>query len=399
MSPIERRLAAVLMGCALTLAGCASPPRAFDAQEPGRRLRVATFNSSLYAETDGGLAARLRAGDDKAAKIAATVQHLRPDLLLLNEFDFDAGGEAADLFQRRYLEQPQHGQEPIRYRYRYFAPVNTGVQSGLDLDHDGKLGGANDAWGFGLHPGQYGMLVLSRYPIDAARVRTFRNLRWSKMPGALVPVDPDTGVPWYPPEAWSQLRLSSKSHWDVPVRTPRGRLHFLVSHPTPPVFDGAEDRNGRRNHDEIRLWSEYISPAPAPWLCDDTGRCGGLGKRARFVIAGDQNADPNDGGSHPMSIARLLANPRVQPTPTPRSGGAVLAALADGGANLGQRGPHAEDTGKFGARVGNLRLDYVLPSTGLRVLDSGVFWPRPGETGADWLDGTDHHLVWLDLEL
>ena len=29
--------------------------------------------------------------------------------------------------------------------------------------------------------------------------------------------------------------------------------------PTPPAFDGEEDRNGRRNHDEIRFWVDYVS--------------------------------------------------------------------------------------------------------------------------------------------
>src|SRR5205085_3970085 len=225
------------------------------------------------------------------------------------------------------------------------APVNTGVPSGFDLDHDGKVGGGNDAWGYGLHPGQYGMLVLSRYPINLARVRTFRKLRWSTLPSPSVPMDPNTGQPWYSPEAWSQLRLSSKSHWDLPVRTPLGRIHFLVSHPTPPVFDGPEDRNGARNRDEIRLWQEYVSGGPAKWLCDDRGRCGGLKAGERFVIAGDQNSDPNDGESGEDSIARLLASPRLQAIPAPRSEGAVLAARRVGGGNVGQRGPDAEDTG------------------------------------------------------
>ncbi len=43
------------------------------------------------------------------------------------------------------------------------------------------------------------------------------------------------------------------------MNTPGGTVHFLVSHPTPPVFDGPEDRNGARNADEIRLWQEYLS--------------------------------------------------------------------------------------------------------------------------------------------
>jgi endonuclease/exonuclease/phosphatase family metal-dependent hydrolase len=384
----------------LLLASCAGEgaPRSNRDAAPAS-LRVATYNTSLYDERDGGLIARLRAGDAGAAKIAAVIQHQRPDLLLLNEFDYDAQGRAAALFQQRYLAVSQHGQPPISYPYRYIAPVNTGIPSGMDLDHDGRIGGGNDAWGFGLHPGQYGMLVLSRYPIDASRVRTFQKLKWSSMPAPSVPVDPKTGQAWYPPGVWSQLRLSSKSHWDLPVKTPIGRLHFLVSHPTPPVFDGAEDRNGARNRDEIRLWNEYVSSAPAPWLCDDRGRCGGLKPGERFVIAGDQNSDPHDGESGGDAIARVLANPRVRVTPAPRSEGAVLAAKATGGGNLGQRGPAAEDTGDFGPRIGNLRLDYVLPSADFSIVGSGVFWPVPGAPGADWIDATDHHLVWVDLTI
>ena len=145
----------------------------------------------------------------------------------------------ADLFQQRYLEVAQPaGGEPLRYPYRYLAPVNTGVPSGLDLDGNGETDGigrdrGNDAWGYGLHPGQYGMLVLSRFPIDAAGVRTFQLLRWDAMPGALRPMVPATGKPFHPDAVWRQLRLSSKSHWDVPIETPSGTLHFLVSHPTP----------------------------------------------------------------------------------------------------------------------------------------------------------------------
>ena len=37
------------------------------------------------------------------------------------------------------------------------------------------------------------------------------------------------------------FRLSSKSHWDVPLRVGGEVVHFLVSHPTPPVFDGPDD--------------------------------------------------------------------------------------------------------------------------------------------------------------
>ena len=366
-------------------------------------LRVATYNTSLYDDDTGGLVRRLESGDGGARKIAAVLQRVRPDLVLLNEFDFDADGRAADLFQRHYLEIAQPGGgDPLRYPYRYFAPVNTGVPSGLDLDRNGTAGGdgrnrGNDAWGYGLHPGQYGMLVLSKFPIDAGQVRTFQLLKWSALPGARQPIDPRTNAPWYPAEIWSQLRLSSKSHWDVPVRTPAGVVHFLVSHPTPPVFDGPEDRNGARNADEIRLWSEYLSPGDKPWLCDDRGRCGGLAGDARFVIAGDLNNDPVDGDGRHEAIVELLEHPRVLRHPTPRSDGAVETTAKYTASGLAHRGAPAHATGDFGPKAGTMRLDYVLPSVGFAWKDSGVFWPASSSADAAIADGSDHHLVWVDL--
>ena len=176
-----------------------------------------------------------------------------------------------------------------------------------------------------------------------------------------------------------------------PIGVSIGRIHLLAAHPTPPAFDGVEKRNVLRNHDEIRLWADYLDDAPsdAAWLCDDAGRCGGLAEAEHFVIAGDYNADPRDGRSLPGAIAQLLEHPRVQRLAPPRSAGAA-AATTDAADALA-----AHDTAQFGRE--NLRVDYVLPSVGLPVRDSGVFWPRAGEPGAEWLDATDHHLVWIDL--
>lgn len=375
------------------------------AANAGAPLRVATYNTSLNDDADGGLIHRLE-GDDRAAHdVAAMLQRVHPDLVLLNEFDYDAAGRAADLFQRGYLEHAQGpGLSPLHYPYRYLAPVNTGVPSGLDLDGNGRVATdgrarGDDAWGFGLHPGQYGMLVLSKYPIDTAAVRTFQLLKWSAMPDASRPVDPRARKFFHPDAVWNALRLSSKSHWDVPVDTPLGRLHFLVAHPTPPVFDGPEDRNGARNADELALWRAYLDDAPTDraWLCDDAGRCGGLPAGERFVIAGDMNNDPVDGDGRHDAILALLRHPRVLQAPAPRSAGAAEAARLTGQGNVGQRGDPAEDTGDFGPKVGNLRLDYVLPSVGLRVVASGVDWPTSDDPYAAAAKASDHHPAWLDL--
>jgi hypothetical protein len=106
------------------------------------------------------------------------------------------------------------------------------------------------------------MAVYSRYPIAYDDIRTLQLFLWKDMPGALLPDDPNTPTPsdWYAPDALEVFRLSSKSHWDIPMDIGNKKVHFLVSHPTPPVFDGPEDRNGKRNFDEIRFWAVYISP-------------------------------------------------------------------------------------------------------------------------------------------
>ncbi len=389
----------------LALAACSAAPHRDGAVPETASLRVATYNTSLYSDEAGGVIRELQGDSAHARKIAAVLQKVRPDLVLLNEFDFDEAHRAADVFQQRYLEVAQPGGgDPLHYPYRYLAPVNTGVPSGLDLDGNGTVGGTgrergNDAWGFGLHPGQYGMLVLSKFPIDEAQVRTFQLLRWSTLPGAVNPPDPVKGRPFYPDIIWSQLRLSSKSHWDVPVRTPTGTVHFLVSHPTPPVFDGPEDRNGHRNAAELHLWREYLATGDAPWLCDDQGRCGRLAADARFVIAGDLNNDPVDGDGHHDAILELLEHPRVMRMATPRSEGGEETALAYAAKGLQRRGAPAHVTGDFGPRAGAMRLDYVLPSTGFALVGSGVYWPKKANPDAAIADGSDHHLVWVDLTL
>ena len=133
------------------------------------------------------------------------------------------------------------------------------------------------------------------------------------------------------------FRLSSKSHWDVPIDIGGTTVHFLVSHPTPPVFDeppAGVDFNGRRNFDEIRLWADYVTPGAGGYIYDDDGGTGGLKPGEQFVIAGDQNSDPLDGDSIPGSIQQLLDNPRINTSVTPESPGAAQQGALQGGANL-----------------------------------------------------------------
>jgi hypothetical protein len=360
-------------------------------------VRFATYNASLNRFNQGDLLADLlevEAGvpsGSNAEVIIEIIEIIDADVLLVNEFDFDE--DAAALFA-----------ELTGYPHHFVAPSNTGVPSGFDLNNSGTVGGPDDAFGFGFFRGQFGMLVLSRFPIG--ETRTFQHFLWKDMPGALLPDDPATPelADWYSDDELEVFRLSSKSHWDVEIElSGEHSVHFLVSHPTPPVFDGPEDRNGTRNHDEIRFWADYVLPARSGYIYDDEGVHGGLKPGAAFVIAGDQNSDPFDGDSIPGSAQLLLEHPRVNTKVTPSSEGAVEAAALQGGANLTHLGDPAHDTADFSDTApGNLRADYVLPSKGLRIVDAGVFWPVSSDplsalTGTFPFPSSDHRPVWIDL--
>ena len=378
------------------------------AKPAAEQVRFATFNASLNRAVAGELAADLATPDDaQAATVAEIIQRVRPDVLLVNEFDHDDRGRSLRLFQDNYLSVPHRGAKAINYPYRYSAPSNTGLATGLDLNNNGTAvttpgtpGYADDAKGFGEFPGQYGMAVFSRYPILTADVRTFQDFLWKDMPGNRIPPG------FYTEAEQAVLPLSSKSHWDVPVLVGKKVVHAVVSHPTPPVFDGPEDRNGRRNADEIRLSADLVRGGRnADYLVDDQGRRGGLPRGARFVVMGDQNSDPRDGDSLPGAIAPLLDSSLTNSRLTPSSLGGPEASAQQGGVNTTHTGNPRFDSADFNdapGTSGNLRVDYVLPSRNLPVAAAAVFWPRQGDplsrlTGVFPFPSSDHRLVYVDV--
>jgi hypothetical protein len=417
-------------------------PGPADARGAPEPVRFATFNASLNRGMAGVALSDLSERYDpelvpplddpllvtrraQAANVAEIIQRVRPEVLLINEFDFYPNNALADAFQDNYLSVPHNGADPISYEHVFVAPSNTGVLPEppedqpllYDFDNNGAFGLPGDAFGFGFFPGQFGMAVFSQHPIDVASIRTFQTFLWKDMPGALLPDDPATTAPadWYSVDELAIFRLSSKSHWDVPISIAHATVHFLVSHPTPPVFDdppffpAGVDFNGRRNFDEIRLWADYITPGAGGYIYDDEGAHGGLHPGALFVIAGDQNSDPLDGDSIPGSIQQLIENPRVNTTVTPESAGAPQQSDAQGGANRFHESDPRFDTADFAdSAPGNLRADYVLPRRNLRIVGAGVFWPLSDDplfrlvgvfdpTLPGGFPSSDHRSVWVDV--
>ena len=393
------------------------PAHGQDLARPANSLRFATFNASLNRSAKGELVRDLSTPDDPQARnVAEIIQRVRPDVILINEFDHDddgfGGSIAAREFLVNYLRKAQNGAEAIDYPHMFVATTNTGVPSKLDLDNDGKAvtdpgsrGYGNDSQGFGQFPGQYGFVIYSKYPFEGT-LKEFQTLLWKDMPGALLPKKAD-GSSWYSPGALEVLRLSSKNHCDVAVKVGEKVIHVLASHPTPPAFDGPEDRNGKRNYDEIRLWADYLTGgAKAGYLAPLLKLPAGAEVVApeTFVLMGDLNADPVDGGSVAGSVQQLLDHPRINNALTPRSEGGAEASRLQKEANTRHKGDPALDTADFADRsVGNLRADYVLPSKDLKVLGGGIFWPTVDSPLARLVAMTptvassDHRLVYLDV--
>ena len=382
--------------CFYLVTACQNPP--IDPIEKMTKspntIKIATFNVSMEATNyieDGDsilssstLSQALKSGkQEQINNIAEIIQRVRPDILLLNEFDYiENPDDGIRLFMHRYLEVPQNGQSPIKYPYVYLAPVNTGIETPIN-DDSARL----THYGFGRYPGQYGMLLLSMYPIVEGQIRTFQHFLWKDMPANLMPEE--AGSSWYQEREVEIMRLSSKSHWDIPVNICGQYLNILASHPTPPVFDGPEDRNGRRNHDEIRFWKDYIQGDKNSYHYDDNGVTGGIVLDRPFVILGDLNASDVDGDAYPGAIKQLLESEQVNHYAAPRSEGGKL--------NM----PDSEHADNHTAAWG-MRADYVLPSMDLSVIESGVFWPKPDEDTArlvaDRSASSDHRMVWVVVD-
>ncbi len=328
-------------------------------------LRLATWNVDLARQGPGLLVEDLLGTkpDPQVQAVIAGIVALRADVLLLTGIDHDARQVALNAL----ADQLAAAGAP--YPYRFTAPPNAGQPSGLDLDRNGRLGQPRDAMGYGAFRGQGGMALLSRLPLGEAS--DYTGFLWADLPGHLMPADT-------PAPERAEARLSSVNHWQVPVRLPGGgSLTVLAFAATPPVFDGAEDRNGRRNHDEAAFWLRLMEgalPFPAP--------------QPPLVLLGDANLDPADGDGRPEALRALLATLQ---DPAPRGD--------HGRSEPGHKGDPALDTAFYAKGVGGLRVDYVLPSAALTVTGAGVLWPPNGALAETLATASRHRPVWVDVTL
>ncbi len=307
-------------------------------------LRIATFNAELTRKGPGLLLRDIKRGEDEQIDaFVALMTEVRPDIVALQGIDHDLRQTALTALIETL------GNAGLTYSNHFANPPNAGQASGLDLNGNGTLGDADDAHGFGRYNGMGGMAVLSRFPIEQNAVEDFTPMLWRDLSGHIYPmVD---GLPFGGEEVFAAHRLSSRGHWVVPIQTPNhGTLRLMTFHATPPIYDGDEDRNGRRNHDEVAFWLDYLSVDTNP---------------QPFILAGTANIDPKRGSGRRKAIKELLASPNLQ--------------------NPFDDSPTADFKDPL---PGDLRVDYLLPSSDWRVIANGmVSAPKASR----------HSLLWVDI--
>ncbi|MCZ8153917.1 MAG: endonuclease/exonuclease/phosphatase family protein [Rhodobacteraceae bacterium] len=307
-----------------------------------------------------------RGTDPQIAAALAVLIRLDADILVLTAVDHDPALLALRALARRLADQG------LVYPHLHAPRPNSGQPTGHDANGNGTTHDPADAQGWGRFPGAGGSAILSRLPLLTDRATDHSAFLWRDLPGHLMP-------PTDPALATVQ-RLASHSHLQLPVALPNGEtLTLLIWHATPPVFDGPEDRNGRRNHDEAAFWLRLLDgslPSPPP--------------QPPFLLIGDANLDPADGDGLPGAMTALLTHPMLQ-DPAPRG--------SHGRSEPAHAGDPALDTVLYPA-LGGLRLDYILPSRDLAVAAAGVLWPPAEDPFAATLAAASRHApVWVDVAL
>lgn len=342
---------------------CASLPQSGHAGS----LNVAVYHTSLARPGPGILLRDILAGKDpQVLAVSQIIRHADPDILLLLDVDYDHDLLALQALRDKIGEIGSH------YPYLFAARPNSGMQTGLDLDRDGKFGGPRDAQGFGQFSGQGGLALLSKYPIGTDAFQDYSPVLWQDLPEALLTL-PD-GQNLLEPEVLASQRLSSTAHWALPVNVDGLDIWLMAFHAGPPVFSGFADHNARRNHDEAQFWIHYLAGRFAPPPAD------------RFILLGGSNMDPDGSNGRPAAMRALLAHPRLQ---DPKPKGFGWQNPTDG-----HRGDPALATARWPPPgPGNLRVDYILPFADWTILGSEVVWPEEGTALATTADTASRHAL------
>ena len=290
-------------------------------------------------------------GKDK--QITALIQlnkAIQPDILLLSKVDFDLEQRTAQALK-----------STLGYRYAFTLAPNSMVPTTLDLDGDGRAG---DRQTWVRYAGEGGMVLLSAYPVEL--MFHLNDLLWADVSAAAMPVDAE-GLPFPSQAASNAQKLVSQGLWVVRVDPPQSDPITLVTFQNQtPVFDGPEDLNGLRNSAQLGLLSAVMD-----------GDYGAFPTN-KFVLIGNANLDPLRGAGHRSAIAKLLADERLQDAQPKSAKGGLATAIWE--------------------NPGPMRVSYILPHVGFKIMQSAVVWPADGPLRESAEQASRHRMVWMDIK-
>lgn len=238
-------------------------------------LRVATIQANLTADASGGLEAKLMGGTNpQAAQIADSISEADADVVVLTNMDAEQG--AVDAFKDQYLNNEADDRTDIDYQYSYLAVGSKGLQSGADLNADGVIGSAEDAWGQGAFEEQGSVVVLSKYPVDEEKITAVSKLKWQDVENDQLHHTDLSGV------LAASIPVMNTGLWDIPLEVGGQQVHVVATQ-TEPV-DANQGYSQARHGDELKVISDYL--AGKDYVHTDQGRqAEGVGDE-KFVVAG-----------------------------------------------------------------------------------------------------------------
>jgi hypothetical protein len=340
------------------------------------------------------------AADEQATAAAAVLARFAPDIVSINELQFDMQGYPSAVSPGAPANTPHGGfnvagAENARRLADRVAAAGGPTYSDTLL----TVGNSGYYWegdtlgldwyilrGWGEFPGRFNTAVLSRFPILVDEVRVISDIAWEDIPDnkiaqmkAEIGLDVPPGFPVF-----------EKSLNIVPVQVGASKLYLVLLHPVTPAYDPI---NPYRNHDELRALRLFldgelagVEPLPAG---------------AKFMIIGDLNADPDDGDRLPGAIAQVLSHPDVvnhfpAGSGTKGNNGQFNSYL--GGCGLDDGSVVEDPTARF-----QLQLDYLLPSQSIgEPSDSLLFFPDYQTAREDFdlaCRASDHRFLYVDVEL
>ena len=375
-------------------------------------LRIATFNCSLNRPDAGRPAqrslatSRRRAGARRGRRSSSACG---PTSCCCEEFDYDAAGASLRDFQANYLGAAAERRRARSTSAMHSSPnptpacprVSTWITTDASAAAAMRSASANS-------PGSTAWCCCRGFPIDArarAHLPQVPVARHAGRPAARRSGHASAGGLVLAGPARSAAAVVEVALGRAGATRTHSRLHLLASHPTPPAFDGPEDRNGRRNHDEIRLWNDYLTPGAASYLRDDAGRPA-ASRASAFIVMGDQNSDPVDGaslhdaivGAAGQSAHRRPLRAAAAPAPSrPRAlQGGVNACAARRSAlrhRRLQRSRRRQPARGLSTAVERACACAAAACSGRRSADPA----RAPGVGRRPPPSSDHRLVWIDV--